>query len=75
MTDYINKEAAEPILFIYNKEGKIKALDLSNAKAQEAELVNNGWRHNATIHAGTFIEHIYNNSKDGKEMLNKMMNF
>jgi hypothetical protein len=68
MTDYTHKETPEPILFIYHKDNKIKALALEAAKWEGQRLKNEGWNHTATIHAGTFIEHIYNNLESSDEL-------
>jgi hypothetical protein len=54
--------------FIYFKEGKIKVLNLEEAKASEKDLLADGWQHKATIDLFLFIEHLYNSGKIETEL-------
>lgn len=49
-------------VFIYAKEGKIKALGIKDAKAQNDELIDSGWVHTQTIDVCVWIENLYNSS-------------
>jgi hypothetical protein len=50
----------ENTVFIYSKNGEVKALSLNQAKEKEASLKNEGWKHTATLDPCKFIEHICN---------------
>jgi hypothetical protein len=39
----------ENSIFIYAKDGKVKALNLEDAKAQAESLLSDGWKHTATL--------------------------
>lgn len=51
-------------VFIYAKEGKIKALNIQEAKRRQNELVKENWIHTATLDACVYIEHLHNDCED-----------
>lgn len=56
----------EAILFIYFKEGKIKALDFGHGKNEHTKMIDDGWKHTSTINASLFAEKLFSevNSPD-----------
>jgi hypothetical protein len=48
------------IVFIYIKDGKIQVLDIDTAKAQNEEMLKNGWEHASTLNACVFLEYLHN---------------
>jgi hypothetical protein len=50
----------ESTIFTYHKEGILKALTFSEAQKQGDKLISEGWAHTATLHAGQFIQHLFN---------------
>lgn len=50
----------EAILFIYFKEGKIKALDMAHGKNEHIQMSDDGWKHTSTINASFFVENLFN---------------
>lgn len=50
------------ILFIYKKDGVVKALDLDDGNHQE--LIDQGFKHVSTVNMKTFIENIFNNTPE-----------
>ncbi len=53
-------------LFIYEKDGKIKALDTKAAELYHKELLSDTWKHTATINAMYFVEHLFNEVPDSE---------
>ena len=49
-------------LFVYSKSGKVRVLNLENAKKTEVNLIADGWKHTATLDPRRFIEHLANSS-------------
>jgi len=60
------------ILFIYAKDGNIKALDYDDAKWQHRSLIKQGYKHTATIDPAKFLEYIveYTDEEIVKEIRN-----
>ena len=58
-------------VFIYYKEGKIKALDLANGEKEHKELVNGGWKHTQTLDPCKWMEFLFNeaNGVEALEMI------
>lgn len=54
----------EVYIFIFAKDGKIKAFGAKEANNQHVELIKKGWVHVATIDACTWIEFILNNHQN-----------
>jgi hypothetical protein len=54
----------ENIIFIYAKDGKVKAFNLEDAKAQAESLLSDGWKHTATLDSCTWIEYLCNSCYD-----------
>jgi hypothetical protein len=51
-------------IFIYAKDGKIKALDILQSKIQHETLLKEEWLHTATLDACVFLEYLHNNCDD-----------
>ncbi len=51
-------------IFIYAKKGKIKALNIEDAKPIHEKLINDGWLHTQTLDACLFLQYIHNDCKD-----------
>ena len=58
-------------LFIYYKDGQIKALRLSDAKIWHDFHTVNGWKHTATINPSAWIQSLY--ESDDKELFIKRL--
>jgi len=54
-------------VFIYVKDGVVRALNCDEDIQTRKELIDNGWRHSATLDACKWIEHLCNNSLDVKD--------
>jgi len=52
------------VVFLYSKEGKIRVLDIENARTKNNDLEPNGWKHTATLDACKFIESLLNGAED-----------
>lgn len=53
------------IFVYYDKENnKTKVLDHSKAKEYNDQLINDGWKHTATLDACVWIEHLCNNCEE-----------
>lgn len=61
----------QTIVFVYAKDGIIKALPLIKASSDHSVLVDNGWTHTHTIDACIWMESIHNN-KNNKHILNQV---
>ncbi len=48
------------ILYIFYKDGKIKALSNGDPEIDKME----GWKHTATLNANIFVEHLFNDVPD-----------
>ena len=48
------------VFFTYYKDGKIKVLNFEDANKEYNFLVENGWKHTATLDVAAWIEHLYN---------------
>jgi hypothetical protein len=76
MLDFLTIEiiAMENTIFIYAKDGKVKALNLIDAKAQAEPLLSDGWKHTATLDSCTWIEYLCNSCYDVEiEVTNLML--
>jgi hypothetical protein len=49
------------IIFVYHKEGKIRCLNLKQARLENDTLINDGWVHTETLNPCVWIENIFNN--------------
>lgn len=58
-------------LFIYHKDGEIKALNFSDAKIWNDFYIYNGWEHTATINPSAWIQSLY--VAENKEMFVKKL--
>jgi hypothetical protein len=64
----------ENTIFIYAKDGKVKALNIEDAKAQAESLIKDGWKHTATINPCIWIEYLCNSCYDVEiEVTNLML--
>lgn len=52
------------IVFVYSKDGKVKVLDIENARTKNNNMEPNGWKHTATLDACKFIESLLNDAED-----------
>lgn len=50
----------ETIIFIYHKDGKLKGLDLVQAKTENDQLIADGWEHTRSLNPCVFIEYLFN---------------
>jgi len=50
-------------VFIYTKDGKIKALTLDQANSQHNDLIADGYTHTMSIDACLWIEYLHNDCK------------
>lgn len=50
----------ENFIFIYEKQGKIKAVGLEDGKRVHDDLVSDGWEHTKTIDGCRYIEFLHN---------------
>lgn len=48
------------IVFVYFKDGKIKALDVEQGKINHQKMINEGWKHTSTLNPCIFIEQLFN---------------
>lgn len=55
---------ADSIVFVYFKNGRIRALDSDTNKSEHEEMLSAGWRHTATVNAAVFIEQLFNEIPD-----------
>jgi len=60
------------IVFVYEKNGTIKVLDLNEAISNT--LLQEGWVHTATLDACAYIEYLCNQSKSIKKDVNLLKN-
>lgn len=62
-------------VFVYVKDGKIKALGMYKSLKKEKKLLEQGWIHTATLNPCVFIEYLCNSSvsieQDVKSLLDK----
>jgi hypothetical protein len=54
----------EVFVFIYSKDGKIKALSIEESKKLHDELVIDNWKHTLTLNAALYIEYLHNDCKE-----------
>lgn len=54
------------IVYVYFKDGKIKTLDIGHGKSDHEKMLNEGWKHTATVNASVFIEELFNNVPDSE---------
>ena len=54
-------------VFVYFKKGKFRCLNLEQAKNQEKELIENGWKHTATLNPEIWMEYFLNSKKEEQE--------
>lgn len=58
------------ILFIYAKDGNIKALDYDDAKWQHRSMIKQSFKHTATIDPAKFLEYLVQDTDE--EIINKI---
>ena len=54
----------ENFIFIYEKQGKIKAVGLEEDKRVHDDLISDGWEHTTTLDGCRYIEFLHNVSAD-----------
>ena len=54
----------ENTIFIYAKDGKIKALNIEDASEKGQWYLSDGWKHTATLDPCTWIEYLCNSCYD-----------
>lgn len=64
--------AANSTLFVYAKEGTIQCLFLPEACSSEPQLLEDGWKHTATINPKVWIEKLCNCAVDPSDMLDAL---
>ena len=62
------KDMYERFVFIYAKNGKIKALDFEQATNIGKSLINDGWKHTSTLDSCVYIEYLHNECKEFNEI-------
>ena len=50
----------QTFVFVYAKDGKIKALNIDEAKRLQDELTKDGWMHTQTLNACVYIQYLHN---------------
>ena len=55
----------QAFVFIYAKDGKIKAINHQEAKRRHPELVKDGWVHTQTLDACAYIQCLHNDCEGG----------
>jgi len=55
-------------LFIYYKDGAIKALGIEDAKEQHFHLISEGYTQTATIDSISWIESLFNNKTNDEQI-------
>ena len=65
------------LVFVYAKNGKIKALNIEDAKMFHDLFEKDGWAHTQTLDACRFLEYLHNNCEDDDliEEINSLKNF
>jgi len=58
----INME--QSFVFVYAKDGKIKALNIEESKRLHNELINDGWVHTQTLDACCYIQYLHNDCEE-----------
>ena len=54
----------QSFVFVYAKDGKIKALNIEEAKRLQDELIKDGWVHTQTLDACCYIQYLHNDCDD-----------
>jgi hypothetical protein len=54
----------EAFVFVYTKDGKIKVLNIEEAKRLQYELVKGGWVHTQTLDACVYIQYLHNDCEE-----------
>lgn len=54
----------DAVVFIYAKNGKIKALDIEQTKKLWAELAKDGWIHTQTLDTCAWIQYLHNDCNE-----------
>lgn len=54
----------ENFVFIYSKDGKVKALNLEDANKKRQWYLSDGWKHTATLNPCEWIEYLCNSCDD-----------
>lgn len=58
---------ANPVIFVYQKDGATKALSFHEAKEQAKEIEADGWAHVATLDAKVFVEDSYREAGEAQD--------
>lgn len=62
----------ENFIFIYEKQGKIKAVGLEEGKIVHDDLISDGWEHTKTIDGCRYIEFLHNVSADATKEIKSL---
>jgi uncharacterized protein YjhX (UPF0386 family) len=54
----------QKFVFVYAKDGKIKALNIEESKRLQEELVKDGWVHTQTLDAYVYIQYLHNDCEE-----------
>ena len=54
----------DAVIFIYAKDGKIKALDIEQTRQYQSELIKEGWIHTQTLDTCAWIQYIHNDCNE-----------
>jgi hypothetical protein len=63
LLDTILNDNINNTVFIYHKAGKIKALDLKQAKPLHEKMIVEGWVHTQSLNACVWIEYLFNQAE------------
>lgn len=61
----------QSFVFVFAKDGKIKAINTEVAKRLQDELVKDGWIHTQTLDACVYIQYLHNDCKEA-DLINEM---
>lgn len=56
----------ETFVFIYAKDGKVRCLDIEQAKEQATTLIADGWQYTTMLNSCAWIEYLCNHTKGEK---------
>ena len=54
----------QTFVFVYAKDGKIKALNIEESKRLQDELKKEGWVHTQTLDACVYIQYLHNDGEN-----------
>lgn len=64
----------EVIVFIYKRRKEYKVLDLDVAKREHTELINDKWKHIATLNSAMFLQTLLNSTPKERTIIISNLN-